>query len=361
MNHKLLLATAQKLCTAGKGILAADESTGTIGKRFVSIKVENTLTNRIHYRSLLFKTPNLSDYISGVITYEETLETRGDETGEPLVKPLLDQGIVVGIKTDKGVKPLAGTDGETVTQGIDDLDQRCQRYFALGARFAKWRAVLKIGSSSPSPLAISQNAETLARYASISQQHGLVPIVEPEILMDGNHDLETSYQKTVEVLSVVYRKLVEHRVFLEGTLLKPNMVRAGAANTQQYTSHQIATMTVGALQQAVPVAVPGIFFLSGGMSELEASESLNQINLVAGKKPWYLSFSYGRALQHSVLQVWQGLGSNREQAQQALRRRARANGLASLGKYRSAEGSERDSKPGIDQVGVDLHQDSYLY
>ncbi len=321
-----LMDNADKLCQKGKGILAADESTGTIGKRLAQINVENHLENRTRYRELLFSTPDLNKYISGVITYEETL------LDDNLRKLLEDQNIVIGIKVDKGIKELAGTDDETVTQGLDDLDIRCKKYYDLGARFAKWRGVLKM---NPSNLAINQCAETLARYASICQANGLVPIVEPEILMDGEHDIEQCCLITDKVISTVYLKMKEHNVLLEGTLLKPNMVRKGVSSKLESCAIDIAYYTVTALKRSVPIAVPGIVFLSGGMSEQEASETLNEINKFVNNtnQIWNLSFSFGRALQYSVLQTWKGSDENKEKAQTVLLSRAKANSDATLGKY----------------------------
>ena len=345
------LETVKAICTPGKGILAADESTGTIGKRFANIGLENNEENRRRYRHLLFSTDGLEKHISGVITFEETLETKLED-GRQLTDLLRDKGIVVGIKTDKGVKPLAGTKGETVTQGLDDLDKRCQHYYKLGARFAKWRDVLKIDAGCPSELSINQNAEVLARYASISQENGLVPIVEPEILMDGAHTIEDAARVTENVLSATYRKLMEHHVNLETTLLKPNMVRQGVDCSEKTTARDIGYHTVRTLQRSVPVAVPGVVFLSGGMSEAEASDALNEINLQEGHKPWYLSFSYGRALQHSVLKVWKGEDSNTEAAQKMLLFRATANGQATLGKYDCTQETSGDES---------LHVKDYKY
>lgn len=350
MNKNELTETVKKICTSGKGILAADESTGTIGKRFSNINVENNLENRVKYRDLLFTTPDLNKYISGVITYEETL-LHTKENNELLIKPLLDNDIVIGIKVDKGVKELYGTE-ETVTQGLDDLDKRCKEYYNCGARFAKWRAVLKIDVSKnlPSDLAIHENAVSLARYASICQNNGLVPIVEPEILMDGNHSIEVSYKETVNVLSCVYKELLRHKVDLEYTLLKPNMIRSGVESTEKIDFKKIAYYTVKALQQTVPVSMPGIVFLSGGMSEVEASEALNEINKIQGKKPWYLTFSYGRALQATVLENWKGKDNNIESAQNALLLRSKANGMASNGQYINE-----------DNVGKSLYEKNYAY
>ena len=351
MNKQEQLETIRKICTPGKGILAADESTGTIGKRFSSINLENNHENRLKYRDLLFTTFELNKHISGVITYEETLLDKKSD-GSLLIQPLLDTNIVVGIKVDKGVKPLYGTAGETVTQGIDDLDIRCKKYYDAGARFAKWRAVLKIDveKNLPSDLSMHENAVTLARYASICQNNGLVPIVEPEVLMDGNHSIETAYEVAIKVLSCVYRELVRHNVDLECTLLKPNMVRSGVSSGDLMDCKKIGELTVKALQQAVPASMPGVVFLSGGMSEVEASMALNEINKTNSKKPWYLTFSYGRALQASVLDVWKGDDNNIELAQNALKVRAKANGLATLGEYINEE-----------ELGKSLHESNYVY
>lgn len=353
--------TVKAICTPGKGILAADESTGTIGKRLASISLENTLENRIKYRKLLFTTNGLENNISGVITYEETLKNT------ELIKPLLYKGIVVGIKTDLGAKPLYGTNGETVTQGIDNLDKRCEEYYQLGARFAKWRAILKISDDGcPSELSIKENAMTLARYASISQKHGLVPIVEPEILMDGNHSILKSKEITQKVISRVYQSLVEHNVVLSATLLKPNMVRPGISNESGADDKTIAQMTVEALYNAVPPSVPGIVFLSGGMSEIQATNVLNNmyhINNTKLDKPWYLSFSYGRALQASVLKTWMGKSDNILLAQEQLLKRTKANGLATLGEYLTIDEYINElNKHNLTSNGnTSLHVENYSY
>ncbi len=350
MDKNQLLETITKICTPGKGILAADESTGTIGKRFANINLENNLDNRTKYRELLFTTPDLNKYISGVITFEETLLLLKNNN-KLLIQPLLDNNIVVGIKVDKGVKTLYGTD-EDVTQGIDDLDKRSKLYYDAGARFAKWRAVIKIDENKnlPSDLALHENAVTLARYASICQNNGLVPIVEPEIIMDGNHSIEKSYNETVKILSYVYRELIRHHVDIECTLLKPNMVRSGFDSDEEFDLNKIAELTVKALQQTVPVSMPGVVFLSGGMSEIEASKALNEINKINTKKPWYLTFSYGRALQASVLEKWKGLDDNIGIAQKMLILRSKANGLASIGKYINEE-----------ETGISLYEKNYTY
>lgn len=329
-----LIATARAICAPGKGILAADESTGTIGNRFKDIGVQNIQANRREYRRLLFSTPNLNKFISGVILYEETLLDK-TEDGRPLVELAQKQGIILGIKVDLGTKHLPGTDDETYTQGLTDLDKRCKQYYSLGARFAKWRAVLRISPSTPSPLSIKETANSLASYAAICQQNGLVPIVEPEILMDGAHSLAVNQYWTEKTISACYKSLSDAHVILEGTLLKPNMCNPG----QQFKGpkpslEECARATVEALQRSVPPAVPGITFLSGGMSEEEASVALNALNaLPLGPRPWALTFSYGRALQQSCLKAWRGKKENNQAMQQALMRRAEANSLAQLGKY----------------------------
>lgn len=324
---------ANRIVAKGKGILAADESTGTIGKRFSAINVENNEENRRLYRQLLFLTDNeVSNYISGVILYHETLYQKTDD-GIPFAKVLADKGIIPGIKVDKGTVTLAGTNGETTTQGLDGLDERCKQYKKDGAHFAKWRCTIKIGDNEPSNLSILENANVLARYASICQQNLLVPIVEPEILPDGDHDLEKCQKVTEKVLAAVYKALSDHHVYLEGTLLKPNMVTAGQSNTSKPTTQQIGLATSTALRRTVPAAVPGIVFLSGGQSEEEASVNLNSINTAPGVKPWALSFSFGRALQQSVLQAWKGKTENIKNSQNELLKRAKINSLASIGQY----------------------------
>jgi len=318
------------------------ESTGTIGKRFDAINVENCEPNRRKYRQLLFTTAGLEEHISGVILYEETLYQSTDD-GTPFVDVLKSKGIIPGIKVDKGIKPLAGTNGECVTQGMDDLDTRCAKYYAQGARFAKWRAVLHIKDTigaTPSQVAIDENANTLARYASICQQNGLVPIVEPEVLMDGDFDISVAAACTERVIAACYKALSDHHVMLEGTLLKPNMVRSGSDAATQATADEIALATVRVLQHTVPCAVPGITFLSGGMSEEDASLALNAINHAPGPRPWSLTFSYGRALQQSCLRAWKGVDENVPAAQEVLKARARANGLANLGQYTGGVGGE---------------------
>lgn len=332
-----LIATAKKIASPGKGILAADESTGTIGKRFDDIKIANDRPNRREYRRLLFTTPELEKYISGVILYEETLYEKTEDGKTQLIDYLTKRGIVLGIKVDLGTKHLPGTDDETYTQGLTDLDKRCQQYYKQGARFAKWRAVLRISGNTPSPLSIDENATTLAKYAAICQANGLVPIVEPEILMDGTHGIEVCQYWTEKVIAACYKALSDNHVLLEGTLLKPNMVVPGEQSAQKktITVEGVAKATVQALQRSVPPAVPGITFLSGGQTEEEATVHLNALNALAlGARPWALTFSYGRALQQSVLQVWGGKSENVGKAQDMLILRAKANSAAAQGKYK---------------------------
>lgn len=337
-----LVETARAIAAPGKGILAADESTGTIGKRFDAIKVENIEENRRKYRQLLFQSEGLEKSISGTILFEETLYQNADD-GTPFVDILKKKGIIPGIKVDKGIKPLAGTNGECVTQGMDDLDARCAKYYKQGARFAKWRAVLHIKDTigaTPSKVAIDENALTLARYASICQANGLVPIVEPEVLMDGDFNIEVAAAATEKVIAAVYKAMSDHHVMLEGTLLKPNMVRSGSEAATQATPAEIAVATVRVLQHTVPCAVPGITFLSGGMAEEEASLALSAINNAPGPKPWSLTFSYGRALQQSCLKAWMGEDANVAAAQGVLLMRAEANSQANLGKYTGGAGGD---------------------
>lgn len=324
---------AEAIVAPGKGILAADESTATMGKRLANIGVENTEENRRIYRQLLFTSDkDMDNYISGVILFHETLFQKSDD-GTNFVTVLQNRGIIPGIKVDKGVVNLMGTEEESTTQGLDDLSSRCQEYYKLGCRFAKWRCVLKIRANTPSPLSILENANVLARYATECQKAGIVPIVEPEILPDGDHDLERCQKVTEKVLAAVYKALSDHHVYLEGTLLKPNMVTPGQSCSKKYTPQDIAKATVTALQRTVPAAVPGITFLSGGQSEEEASINLDALNKYPGKKPWALTFSYGRALQASALKAWSGKSENIKAGQQEFLKRAKANSEAALGKY----------------------------
>ncbi|KAJ0062082.1 hypothetical protein NL108_015274, partial [Boleophthalmus pectinirostris] len=336
---------AQRIVAPGKGILAADESTGIMAKRLNPINVENTEENRRRYRQLLFTADERIDKcIGGVIFFHETLYQNTDD-GVPFAKLIRDRGIVVGIKVDKGVVPLAGTNGETTTQGLDGLSERCAQYKKDGADFAKWRCVLKISDTTPSDLAIFENANVLARYASICQQNGIVPIVEPEILPDGDHDLKRCQYVTEKVLAACYKALSDHHVYLEGTLLKPNMVTPGHSCPTKYSSEEIAMATVTALRRTVPPAVTGtkqslrlvqciiilinvffflsgVTFLSGGQSEEEASVNLNAINTCPLTKPWALTFSYGRALQASALNAWRGELSQEKAATEEFIKRA---------------------------------------
>lgn len=349
-----LIATANAIAAPGKGILAADESPGTIAKRFDSIGVENTEENRRYYRQLLFTTPGLGAHVSGAICYEETLYHKTDD-GTPFVEVLAKAGIIPGIKVDKGVVEIMGTAGETVTQGLDDLAKRCAKYYAAGARFSKWRGVITISEDgAPSELAIEANVEALARYASICQANGLVPIVEPEVLMDGSHSIEKAAAVTEHVLSLQYAALHRHKVLLEGTLLKPNMVRAGEKSGAPCPAADIARATVRVLQHTVPAAVPGITFLSGGMSEEDATLALNAINAFEARKPWALTFSYGRALQQSVLKAWAGKKENTAEAQRQLMIRAKANGDAALGRYHG-------EAAGGAAAAASLHVANYTY
>ncbi|SCK27302.1 fructose-bisphosphate aldolase [Variovorax sp. HW608] len=326
-----LQATIDALVQKGKGILAADESGPTIARRFKTIGVESTEENRRAYRSLLLATPDLGRYISGVILYEETLNHCTDD-GELLPQLAVRQGIVPGIKVDAGKIPLALAPGDEITQGLDGLTERLKGYKQKGARFAKWRAVYNVSDTLPSRAAIEANAEALARYAAVSQDQGVVPIVEPEVLIDGDHTLARCAEVTQAVLHEVFHALTRHRVALEHMLLKPSMVVEGKAHAVQATPEEVAEETIRVLRRAVPAAVPGINFLSGGQSPVEATANLNALNR-RGPQPWYLSFSYGRALQEPALQAWRGRPANVRQAQEALLKRARLNGAASVGAY----------------------------
>jgi fructose-bisphosphate aldolase class I len=326
-----LAETAQALVAEGKGILAADESSGTIKKRFDSIGLESTEDNRRDYRTTLFTTPGAAQYISGVILFDETLRQLAPD-GSRLVDILTQQGIIPGIKVDVGAKPLAGHPDETVTEGLDGLRDRAAEFAGLGARFTKWRAVYRIGEVIPSAACITANAHALARYAALAQEAGLVPIVEPEVLMDGPHDIETCEAVTEEVLRTVYNELSLQDVELEGTLLKPNMVLSGTECDEQADVREVAEATVRVLKRTVPAAVPGIVFLSGGQPSEVATLHLNAMNKI-GRLPWKLSFSYGRALQAAPLKAWGGKAENVPAAQSAFLERAKANGEASLGAY----------------------------
>ena len=344
-----LSANAAALATAGTGLLAADESTGTIGKRFAAIGLENSEINRRAYRSLLASTSGLAESISGVILYEETLfqdsVLPSGAAGPPIIELFQQQGIIPGIKVDQGVEPLCGgLPSESWCTGLQGLAERAARYYARGARFAKWRAVLRISNDGcPSELAVRENAWGLARYARTVQEQGLVPIVEPEILMDGDHDIATTASVQEWVLRSVYEALALNGVFLEGSLLKPSMTTAGADCPQRPTLQEVGEYTLRTLSRSVPAAVPAILFLSGGLSEEDASLCLNAINQAAaqGFAPWHLGFSFGRALQHSCLKHWNG--SDLQAGQTALLARARANGAASCGTYEAGSQPSDDA------------------
>ncbi len=322
---------ARAMVAPGRGILAADESTGTIGKRFDSINVENTEENRRAYRDLLFTTNGIGDAISGVILYDETLRQKSAD-GTTFVDLLNKNGVLPGIKVDTGAKDLPLCPGELVTEGLDNLPKRCADYAKLGAKFAKWRAVITIGADIPSTTCIAANVHALARYAAICQEAGIVPIVEPEVLMDGDHTIERCEQVTEWTLNALYEALYINRVSLEGSVLKPSMVISGKSCSRQAGVEEVAERTVRILKRTVPAAVAGIAFLSGGQSDELATAHLNAMNKISGN-PWPLSFSYGRALQQSSIKTWKGSTANVAAAQAALAHRARMNSLASLGKY----------------------------
>jgi fructose-bisphosphate aldolase class I len=331
MNNQKLETTTQSLVSEGKGILAADESFPTIQKRFDQINLVSTKETRRDYRQMLFTTESVEASISGVILFDETLRQSTQE-GVPLSEILTHKGIIPGIKVDKGAKPMAGFPGERVTEGLDGLRDRLTEYSELGARFAKWRAVITIDKNTPTNACIGANAHALARYAALCQEVGLVPIVEPEVLMDGDHDLQRCEQATTLTLKCVFAELYDQRVLLEGMLLKPSMVIFGKECPQQAGVAEVAEATVRCLRRAVPAAMPGIVFLSGGQSSELATEHLNAMNAM-GDHPWELSFSYGRALQQPALNAWRGEAANVTKAQAALSHRAKCNSAARYGKY----------------------------
>jgi fructose-bisphosphate aldolase class I len=331
MNRSELERIARAMVAPGKGILAADESSGTIKKRFDSIKLESTEEHRRSYREMLFTAPGAAQSISGVIFYDETLRQKTKD-GVPFADYLAKQGIVPGIKVDTGAKPLAGFPGETITEGLDGLRERLQEYHRLGARFAKWRAVIDIAEGIPSQFAIDANAHALARYAALCQEHDIVPIVEPEVLMDGGHDLQRCSDVTENVLAATFGQLYAHRIHLEGMVLKPNMVISGKKAPKRGSPEEVAEATVRVLKRHVPSAVPGIAFLSGGQSPEEATLHLSLMNKL-GPLPWHLTFSYGRALQDTALKAWGGQTANFEKGQKEFARRAKLNGLAAAGRY----------------------------
>jgi fructose-bisphosphate aldolase, class I len=331
MNRSELETIARAMVAKGKGILAADESGGTIKKRFDTIKLDSTEEARRTYRELLFTTPNASEYISGVILYDETIRQKTKD-GTPFPQYLAKLGILPGIKVDAGAKPLAGFPNETITEGLDGLRERLADYHKLGARFAKWRAVIDISDAIPTQFAIDANAHALARYAALCQEANIVPIVEPEVLMDGAHTIERCEEVTSATLEATFEQLHSHRIHLEGMILKPNMVISGKKAPVRATAQQVAEATIRVLKRYVPSAVPGIAFLSGGQSSAEATEHLNLMNKL-GPLPWELTFSYGRALQDEALKAWSGKPENFSTGQKAFFRRAKYNGLARTGSY----------------------------
>jgi fructose-bisphosphate aldolase class I len=331
MNPSELTRIASAMVAKGKGILAADESGGTIKKRFDGIKLESTEEHRRGYREMLFTAPGAAESVSGVILYDETIRQKTKD-GTPFPQYLTKQGIIPGIKVDLGAKPLAGFPGETVTEGLDGLRERLIEYRGLGARFAKWRAVIDIADNIPTGFAIEANAHALARYAALCQENDIVPIVEPEVLMDGGHSIERCEQVSDAVLERVFHELFEHRVLLEGMVLKPNMVISGKKAANRAPPQAVAEATVRVLKRHVPPAVPGIAFLSGGQSPTEATLHLSLMNRLA-PLPWSLTFSYGRALQDTALKAWGGVPANFAAGQKEYAKRAKLNGLATTGRY----------------------------
>ena len=330
-----LASTARALVAPGKGILAADESTRTIKRRFDSINAESTEPSRRDYRELLFRTQGAAEFISGVILYDETIRQNGAD-GTPMVKVLSDRDIFPGIKVDTGTKPVPGAPGEVLTEGLDGLGERLTEYAEIGARFTKWRGVITIGPDIPSACCIEVNAHALARFAALSQQAGLVPIVEPEVLMDGDHDIDRCFDATQATLRETFHQLGRQRVALEGILLKPNMVLSGASAANRAGPQEVAEKTIACFKRTVPAAVPGIVFLSGGQSDEEATVNLDAINrhAAAARAPWELSFSYGRGLQAAPLKAWSGKAENTDAAQRAFYQRAQATSAARRGAYK---------------------------
>jgi fructose-bisphosphate aldolase class I len=331
MPAKDLQSTARELVASNKGILAADESIPTIGKRFASIGIESTEENRRAYRDMLLTTPGLEEFISGVILFDETIRQSASD-GTPFPALLEKKGIIPGIKVDTGAKDLAFFPGEKVTEGLDGLRERYAEYRELGARFAKWRAVITIADATPSQFCIDANAHALARYAALAQEAGLVPIVEPEVLMDGDHSIARCYDETLRTLTSVFMHLNEHKVQLDGMLLKTNMVVSGTEDSNQASVAEVAAETLRCLEATVPPEVPGIVFLSGGQTDELATAHLNEMN-ARGKAPWVLSFSYGRALQAPALNAWKGDAANVDPGQSALYHRAKLNAAANAGRY----------------------------
>ena len=330
---------AKKMCTKGKGILAADESTATIAKRFKSINVENIEKNRLNFRQTLFNSSAMKNYIGGVILFDETIRQK-TTLGPSIPELISNHGAVPGIKVDKGAKPLAGSSNETVTEGLDGLRERLKEYYELGARFTKWRAVYKISDKFPSAQSIKSNAHALARYAALVQEAKMVPIVEPEVLMDGSHNIDKCYQVTSDVLNECYNELEMHKVDLKGTVLKPNMVIPGSECKDKSSTEEIAKKTLDCLKKNVPGEVPGIAFLSGGQSEIDSSKNLNEINKINDSN-FLITFSYGRGLQASALKEFGKNQENLENIQKAFNHRARMNGLSSKGQW--SEELEKES------------------
>lgn len=336
MSIDQLESVAQAMVAPGKGIIAIDESSGTIKKRFDAVGVESTEENRRSYREMLLTTPNLADHISGAILFDETIRQKTQD-GVPFAEFMRAAGVIPGIKVDKGAKPLAGCPGELVTEGLDGLRERLDEYVRLGAQFAKWRAVITIDEDIPSATCIEANSHALARYAALCQEAGLVPMVEPEVLMEGAHDLDTCYDVSEATLRSLFNALYEHNVLLEGTILKASMVISGSRCADRGDIDEVSEATIRCLKSSVPAALAGIVFLSGGQSDHEATAHLNAMNQ-AGPHPWPLSFSYGRAMQAAALKLWaadpQG---NHAAAQATVAQRARANGLAALGQWRDED------------------------
>jgi fructose-bisphosphate aldolase class I len=335
MSIEQLAEIAQAMVAPGKGIIAIDESTATCAKRFAGVGIENNEENRRRYRELLLTTPNLSDYISGAILFDETIR-QSTSDGVPFAKYMMDHGMIPGIKVDKGTHALAGCPGEVVTEGLDGLRDRLAEYYKLGARFAKWRAVINIGDDIPSGTCIEANAHALARYAALCQEQGLVPMVEPEVIMDGSHDIDECFQVTEVMLRSLFASLVEHNVVLEGCILKASMVVPGTTSGEKVSVEEVAAATLQCLKSTVPAILPGIVFLSGGQSDEDATAHLDAMNRM-GPNPWPLSFSYGRAMQAAALKLWsQDLVNNFAAAQKTVYARAKDNGLAALGKWEKA-------------------------
>ena len=344
MDLQKLAVVANAMVAPGRGILAADESTGTIKQRFDSIGVESTAENRRDYREMLIRTPGAAEFVSGVILFDETLRQVGAD-GTPLVKVLTEQEMIPGIKVDTGAKSLAGSPEEKVTEGLDGLRERLAEYYELGARFTKWRAVIAIDAGIPTSYCIDVNAHALARFAALSQEANLVPMVEPEVLMDGDHTIDRCYEATEAVLREVFYQLARQRVVLEGTILKTNMVVSGSSAVVRAPAQVVAEKTLGCLKSTVPAAMPGIVFLSGGQSDDEATTNLDAINRLAHRQgaPWQLSFSFGRGLQGAPLRAWGGRAENKERVQQVFHHRAMVTGAARQGRYAPEMESQRAS------------------